>query len=252
MTGYMAFLRKEFLENFRNYRLLLMLGLFFILGLFCPLSAKFMPEIISMSSYMQFTAEDPSALESWTQFYKNISSMGLSLTLIMFSSCLSNEYAKGTLAIMLTKGLSRSSVILSKFSVIIVITSISYWMCYGITYGYTLYLWPGQELPHLLLAAFALWVLAVLYLCVLMLGCVLFQQAFASIIFVLVVTVTLSLLGTTDFFSAYSPSFLATKNVDLISGTVTISEFVIPMVITTILSVIFLTLSIVCFNKKQL
>ncbi len=253
MSGYIAFLKKEFIENTRNYRFFLMLGLFFIFGVMGPLSAKFMPQLIeAFSANMEITFEEPSALESWTQFYKNVSSLGLSLTIIIFSNCLSNEYTKGTLTIMLTKGLPRPAVILSKFSVASVIMTVSYWMCFVVTYGYTAYLWPGEELPHLLFAAFALWLSAVLYLCILMLGCVLFRQAFASILFLLVITLIISLLGMTDLLSAYSPSFLSSKNVDLISGTVTISEFVIPSVVSIIMSGVLLLLSIVAFNKKQL
>lgn len=253
MSGYIAFLKKELIEDIRNYRLLLMLGMFFIFGVMGPLSAKFMPELIkTFSTNMQIIPEEPSALESWTQFYKNVSSLGLSLTLIIFSNCLSNEYTKGTLTIMLTKGLSRPAVILSKFSATVVIMTVSYWMCFGVTYGYTAYLWPGEELPHLLFAAFALWLSSVLYLCILMFGCVLFQQAFASILFLLVITLIISLLGMTDLLSAYSPSFLSAKNIDLISGTVTISEFVIPIIISLIMSGVLLLLSITTFNKKQL
>ncbi len=253
MSGYIAFLKKEFIEDTRNYRLLLMLGLYFIFGVMGPLSAKFMPELIkTFSPNMQIIIEEPSALESWTQFYKNVSSLGLSLTLIIFSNCLSNEYTKGTLTIMLTKGLSRPAVILSKFSSIAVIMTVSFWMCFGVTYGYTAYLWPSEELSHLLFAAFALWLSAMLYLCILMFGCVLFQQAFASILFLLVITLIFSLLGMTDLLSAYSPSFLSSKNIDLISGTVTISEFAIPITISLIMSGVLLFLSITVFNKKQL
>jgi ABC-2 type transport system permease protein len=35
--------------------------------------------------------ENPTALDSWMQFYKNVSSLGFSLTIILFSSCLSGE-----------------------------------------------------------------------------------------------------------------------------------------------------------------
>lgn len=252
MNGYIAFTKKEFLENFRNYRLFLMLMLYLLLGILCPLTAKFLPAIVEKSNQLAFVAEDPSALESWTQFYKNISSLGLSLTLILFSNLLSSEYTKGTLVNMLTKGLSRSSVILSKFTVSVVIMSISYWLCYGVTYGYTAYLWPEQELQHLPFAAFALWLNGIMFLCILMLGCVLFRQAFASIIFLFVFTIAFSLLSMTDALASYSPTFLSSKNVDLLSGTISTADFGKPIIISIIVSAVFLILSIVCFNKKQL
>jgi ABC-2 type transport system permease protein len=230
-----------------------MLVLFFFFGVSSPLLAKFLPQIVdSFAINMKIAFEEPAALDAWTQFYKNVSSLGLSLTIILFSSCLSGEYAKGTLTIMLTKGLSRKAVIMSKFSAAAAIMTVSYWLSFGISYGYTAYLWPGVELPHVLFAAFALWVAALLYLCILMLGCVLFRQAFAGILFLLVITVAMSLLGMTPQFEAVSPAFLVSKNVSLLSGAATISQFVTPTIISIIISALMLVLAVAVFRKKQL
>lgn len=150
MSGFIAFFKKEITENTRNYRLLIMLAIFFIFGVISPLLAKFTPELMEVVMPTLADAfENPSALDSWTQFYKNVSSLGLSLTIILFSSCLSGEYAKGTLAIMLTKGLSRPTVILAKFFAAAAILTVSFWLSFGVAYGYTVYLWPGASLPHL-------------------------------------------------------------------------------------------------------
>lgn len=253
MSGYATFTKKELTENARNYRLLLMLGLFFVFGVISPLTAKFMPEIIAtFSPNMQITFQVPSALDSWEQFYSNVPSLGLSLTIILFSSCLSGEYSKGTLTIMLTKGLSRPAVVLSKFTAATAIMTVSYWLSYGVTYGYTAYFWPDAALPHLFFSAMCVWLMAVLYLCILMLGCVLFRQAFTAILFLLGVITTISLLGLVDQFAAYSPSILTNKNLDLISGEVAVSDFTIPIIIAIVLSVGLLSLAVVRFNKKQI
>lgn len=253
MRGFIAFLKKEITENIRNYRLLIMLSIFFIFGVMSPLLAKFTPQLMeSLMPNLAEAFENTTALDSWTQFYKNVSSLGLSLTIILFSSCLSGEYAKGTLTIMLTKGLSRSAVVLSKFSVVAVILTVSYWLSFGVTYGYTAYLWPGDSLPYIFFAAFALWIVGLLYLCILMLGCVLFRQAFTSILFLLVISVIMGLLEQIEQTAGFSPAILLSKNVDLISGEVAISYFIIPLIISVFLSAILLIVSITVFNKKQL
>jgi ABC-2 type transport system permease protein len=253
VSGYIAFTKKEFTENIRNYRSLIMLVLFIFFGVSSPLLAKFSPQLVAAFAInIDITFAEPTALDAWAQFYKNISTLGLSLTIILFSSCLSSEYAKGTLTIMLTKGLSRKAVIMSKFSAAATITTISYWLSFGIAYGYTVHLWPDVELPHVVFAAFPVWVTVLLYLCILMLGCVLFRQAFTSILFLLVATVVMSLLGMASQFEAISPSFLVSKNVDLLSNTVTINQFAIPAITSIIISALLLILSIVTFRKKQL
>jgi ABC-2 type transport system permease protein len=230
-----------------------MLAIFLIFGLMSPLLAKFTPQL--MKALMPNLAEafgKPTALDSWMQFYKNISSLGLSLTIILFSSCLSGEYAKGTLTIMLTKGLSRPAVVLSKFSAAAVILTVSYWLAFGVTCGYTAYLWPSPSLPHIFFAAFALWIAGLLYLCILMLGCVLFRQAFTSILFLLVITVIMGLVEQIEQTAGYSPVILISKNIDLLSGTVSASYFTIPLIVSIITSAVLLIMSIAVFNKKQL
>lgn len=253
MRCFIAFLKKEIIENVRNYRFFIMVVIFSIFGIMSPLFAKLTPELVK--SFVPNLAEafkTPVPLDSWMQFYKNVSQLGLSLTIILFSSCVSGEYAKGTLTIMLTKGLPRPAVILAKFTASAIILTISFWLAFGITYGYTAYLWPDVSLPHVFFAAFALWLEGLLYLCVLMLGCALFRQAFTSIIFLLAVTAAFGLSGQVKLTAAYSPSFLILKNIDLLSGTVSVSEFIVPMIISLAISAALLGISITIFNRKQL
>lgn len=253
MNGLIAFSKKEITENIRNYRFFIMLAIFCIFGVMNPFIAKFTPELMeSFAPNLAEIIETPNALDSWGQFYKNTSQLGLSLTIILFSSWLSGEYAKGTLTIMLTKGLSRFAVILSKFLVAVMIFTLSYWVCFSITYGYTAYFWPKTMPPHTFFAAFALWVSGVMHLSILMLGSVLFRQAFTSILFLLGVTVGIGLLGQAELTAAYSPSFLVSKNIDLLSGDAAISGFIMPMIVAVVLSILLLIISVIVFNRKKL
>ena len=49
-----------------------------------------------------------------------------------------------------------------------------------------------------------------------------------------------------------NPIVLASRNVDLISGKISITEFTVPFIISVVLSVVFLVAAISAFNKKQL
>lgn len=44
MRGYLAFVKKELLEQVRTYKLLILLLVFFIFGMLSPLMAKLMPK----------------------------------------------------------------------------------------------------------------------------------------------------------------------------------------------------------------
>ncbi len=251
MNGYLAFTKKEVLESLRNYKAFSLLALFLIIGIISPLTAKLMPELMqAMAPDLQVTLATPTALDSWTQFYKNSGSLGISLMLIIFCGLLSGEYAKGTLVIMLTKGLPRRAVILAKFSVVAMVMSVSFWAGFLTTYGYTAYLWPGAGLSHLLFAGFAMWVAALLYLSVLVLGCVLCRQAFGSILFLLAVTAVIALLALPQRLAPYSPNVLLSQNVDLLSGAVAPGDFMVPLAIAAVVIVGCLLAALALFEKK--
>ena len=241
MNGYIAFMKKEFTENMKNYR--------FIMSAFF---AKFMPEILSaLAADMEMTSE-PVALDAWKQFYKNISGVGFSAFIILFGSCLSNEYSKGTLVLMVTKGLSRKAVILAKYTVAAALMTISYWIGYAATYGYTALLWNDNHLSNVAFAAVSLWIVGFLYLSILMIGCVIFRQTFTSILFTGGIVAIISLLGMIEPIAKFNPFILTSKNIDLISGEAVSAEFMIPAVISIALSILGVLFAIRLFNKKQL
>lgn len=80
--------------------------------------------------------EDTEWPDAWKQFYKNISGVGFSAFIILSGSCLSNEYSKGTFVLIATKGLSRKSVILAKYTAAAVLMTDSYWVGYATVYDH--------------------------------------------------------------------------------------------------------------------
>lgn len=253
MIGYYAFTKKEILEYFRSYKLLITLGLFLFLAIISTMSARFMPQLLSLlAPELDITISDPTALDAWEQFYKNVSQLGMSAILIIFSTTLSNEYAKGTLDIILTKGLSRTSIILSKFTVSVLVMSISYWISYIVTQLYIDYYWPNELLSNTLFAATLVWIIGILYLSLLMLGCVLFRQPFISILFILATTTLLGLMTLPAILGNNSPMVLTTRQIEILNGEAVREEFVIPILTSIVLSIVCLSLAIGLFRKKEI
>ena len=252
MNGYAAFLKKELTENLKNYRFMILFAVFLVFGLSSPLLAKSMPEILSAVAADMRMGTDPVALDAWEQFFKNISGVGFSAFIILFGSCMSSEYSKGTLVLLVTKGLPRWAVILAKYTVAAILMTVCYWTGFLAAYCYTGYLWPGVALCHVLTAAFYLWLIGFLYLSILLLGCVLFKQTFTSILFTGGVVALISLLGIAPPLAQFNPFLLTSKNVDLISGVASGSEFFGPAVISVAITVVGLWSAILFFDRRQL
>lgn len=252
MNGYIAFVKKEFTENVKNYRLFILFFIFLIFGVASAFLAKFMPDILSSLAADMTMSSEPAALDAWKQFFKNISGIGFSAFIILYGSCLSTEYSKGTLVLLVTKGLSRSAVILAKYTVAVSLMTVSYWVSFAAAYSYTAYLWKGTALSNTVLAAFGLWILGFLYLSILMVGCVIFKETFTSILFAGGIAALISLLGIIEPIAKFNPFILTTKNVDLISGTVLPSAFLIPILVAIVMSILGLLIAVKLFDKKLL
>ena len=67
MKSFIAFSKKEFIEYLRTYKLFISIMIFLILGFLNPISAKYLPEIVSLvmpEGVMNIPT--PTVLDSWT------------------------------------------------------------------------------------------------------------------------------------------------------------------------------------------
>ena len=119
--------------------------------------AKVLPEILEsvLPEGMTITLEEPKAIDSWMQFFKNGAQTGMIVLTVIFSGIMAGEISKGTLIHMVTKGLSRKVVVLSPSSHQRWFQwTLSYAASALITLGYTLYFFEKMELPDLFLGIF--------------------------------------------------------------------------------------------------
>lgn len=256
MKTLLSFLKKEWLEHLRSGRIVI-LGLFFVLlGIMNPAVAKLTPWLFEMmadtlaESGMIVTDVTVSAMDSWVQFYKNVP-MGLIVFILLESSIFTKEYQSGTLVLALTKGLKRYKVVVSKAIVLVLIWTVGYWCCFGITYGYNAYFWDNSVAENLIFSVvcwwlFGLWTISLM---------VLFSMVAESNAGVLCgtggVVLGLYLLGLLAKLKKYVPTRLMDGN-SLIHGVVEKEEYLMAIGITVVLSVICVAVSIPLFDKKKI
>ncbi len=252
MKGFTAFFKKEWLENVKNHRLLILAAVFLIFGITNAPLAKYIPDILSTLADGLTMNVEPTALDAWMQFFKNNSGIGMSAVIILFGSTLASEYTRGTLVLMVTKGLPRRTIILAKYVVSVLIMSFCYWLSFAVTYAYTAYYWPGSALSHTVLAAAALWLIGFFYLAVLLLGGVLFRQTFSAILFTGGIVALLSLVNVFDVATTINPIRLTGENLALIEGTLSVGDLFGAFVATVLLTIIALVAAVKVFERKAL
>ena len=254
MRGYLAFLKKEFIESFRTYKLLIVLAVFVMFGISNPLLAKLLPEIMKAVETQGITLSipEPTALDSWTQFYKNMTGTQIIVLVIVFSGTIATELSKGTLVNILTKGVSRISVIMAKFTAITLIWTLSYWLCYGVTYGYTAYLFSGSQLSNLAFSAFCMWLFGIMIISVIMFFGSLTGNIFGTLLGTGGFAVVLMLLNMISKINDYVPYKLASENLQLIQNQSKIGDLIPAILVAGVVSVVSICCALAIFRKKQL
>lgn len=254
MSHYIAFIRKELLESIRTYKLLIMLLVFFAFGVMNPLIAKLTPDLLNalMSEGISITLAEPSAFDSWTQFFKNITQMGVIVMVIVFSGLLGTELSKGTLINMLTKGLSRAAVILSKYTCMVLIWTASVVISFLVTWGYTVYLFPGDKVVNLLFSVFCIWLFGVFLSALLLFAATLTKSNYGCLLITGAGVVICTLCNIIPDAYKYNPLSLAANNMNLITNTMAVSSLYDCIWITGILSFAMIAASVLIFRKKQL
>ncbi len=254
MKSYFAFTKKEFMENMRTYKLFVMGIVFLLFGIMNPVTAKITPDLLKslLPEGMNINIGEPTALDSWAQFFKNVPQMGLIVLVIVFSGIMANEISRGTLINMLTKGLSRSVVIFSKFTMSAVIWTLSYALCFAVTYFYTAYFWSVDNVSNIFFAVFCLWLYGILLLAIVIFGGVLFKSNYASLLFTAGIVVVMMLINIAPVIKKYNPITLSSDNLALLTGNMVPADFTVGIIITCASIVALLVSAIFIFNKKQL
>lgn len=254
MRAYWSFTKKELLESISTYKLLILGCIFLMFGFMNPIIAKITPELVKsfMPGGISIDLPAPSVADSWMQFFKNVPQMGLAVLAILFSGMMAGEIQKGTLILMVTKGLSRGAVLCSKFTVAVLLWTVSYVMCTGVTYGYTVYFWGMDGIKNLPAALLGVWLFGILLLAFDLLGSVISKSSYSSLLFTGIMVAGMFLLNIVPKIQKFNPIRLASEPYGLITGTLRISDFSWSFFTTGVLLLILLVLSGIVFRKKQL
>lgn len=254
MNKVWPFLRKEFLENFRSGRLTFLVILFSVFGIMNPAIAKLTPWILRMlaeplaKSGITFKEIEITALQSWEQFYKNIPIV-LIVLVVIFGGIFSNEYARGTLTPLIVKGLSKTSIFLSKYIIVFCTWTAGFWLCYMITYVYNDIYWDNAGIPNVQTAAFLWWFFGIWIISIEMMFAINCHSSSTVILLVGVV-----------FFASYILSFFARlKNIvptclmngySFLTGAAAPESIMTSVYVTLAMCILAIVVSILLIRRK--
>ncbi|MCC6792814.1 MAG: ABC transporter permease subunit, partial [Thermomicrobiales bacterium] len=118
MTGFLALLRKEVVEIARTWRIWVLPGLLIFFGVSSPIMAEIAPRLVESFASDQpgtiIQIPDPVTLDAYRQLVKSLNQVALIALIIASADIVSGERRNGTIALLLTKPISRPAFVLAK------------------------------------------------------------------------------------------------------------------------------------------
>jgi ABC-2 type transport system permease protein len=112
-------LLKEFREQWRTWKVVVFLAVFLITGIISPVLAKYTPELLksipNLPAGLANIIPPPSVIDSVIQYLKNTEQFGILLVILLTMSVMAQEKERGTAAMLLTKPVRRSAMIIAKW-----------------------------------------------------------------------------------------------------------------------------------------
>jgi ABC-2 type transport system permease protein len=255
MKQILSFTKKECIESWRTFKLPILVIVFLIFGIMNPLFAKFTPELLKSlgdEAFQSLTLPEPTSLDSWAQFYKNITQMGLIIVALVFSGAVSQEISKGTFINLVTKGLARPAIIIGKYISQSVLWTACLFLCFAVTMGYTRFYFPDDLSRHLLQALLPLWIFGLLLLALVLFSSTITGKSYEGLLLTGAVIVVMMVVSMIKKLAFVNPLSLISKNMAFLQGTSTIIDY-LPALVLTLLATIGLIVATICsLNRKKL
>lgn len=256
MKTFLTYLNKDLSEQTRSFKLICLCAVFALFTITNPLIAKLTPLMMEMmadslaEAGLTITVQSVTDIDSWTQFFKNIP-LVLIVFVIIESNILTKESSNGSLALVLTKGLERYKIILSKTTVITALWTVLYAISAIATPALNALLWE-DTLAKNLFPALLLWWLFGLFIINLI---IIFSSLSKSNIVVLCgcggVGLICYIISAIPKINKLSPAYL-TRGISLIVDSQKSEDFYYAIMITAALLIISIAASIILFNKKEI
>lgn len=256
MKAFIAFFKKELLGSIRSSKLTILGMLFVLFGFMNPVIAKITPllmESLSESlagSGITVTAMEISALDSWTQFFKNIP-LVLIVFVLVYGNTFSSEYDSGAVVLLLTKGLKRYKVVLAKAANVLAVWSAGYLVTFGITFVVSEILWDNSVAVSLGAAVIYWWLFGVFVIALTIFFAALFRSYGVVLVGVGGSVLVLYIVSLWQKIEGFIPTSLMNSTA-IVYGLETASHYIGACVIAAVLSVAAIAYGILVFNKKEM
>ena len=260
--SFIIFFKKELVELVKTVKGIVLTIIFLFIGISSPLIAKLMPEILKMAASDAETQEvmdalaalmpPPNSIESYTQFFSNFNQIGLLAVIIVFAGIIANEKAKNTAAYILTKNISRTQFVLSKFASAVLFTFVSVILTAGVLKIYTDLLFGDKLIDFkYFIIFFALLLLYLFFiLAIILFSSIVSKNITSAMLISFLIFIVFNIATAIPKIGKYMPPDI--NNLGVILQSVKVEDLTANIIITVLCSLTFIIGGIMLFNRQEL
>ena len=214
-------LRKELMEQWRSYRLLITAAVLVAFGLISPLTAKYTPELMKLLPNGEEIARlipQPTAADAVAQYLKNISQFSVVLALLVTMGAVAYEKERGTAAMILVKPLPRWAFLAAKFTALGITFAASLAVAGAGCYYYTLVLFEPLGIGSWVILNVLLLVFVLVYVALTLMCSVLAKSQAGAGGLAFALLIVLALPGALPKVGEYLPGQLINWGAGLMAG----------------------------------
>jgi len=252
-----AALKKEWKEAIRRYRLLVIIGVFLIIGILSPVSAKMLPKMMeimasqSKAQGFEFTyTKEPTVNDAIFQYNKNLGLLPI-LIAIMGMGLVAEEKIKGTAETILTKPITRTSLLLAKFNVFLGLAILGLIVGGVVCLFYTRILLGNVNIPSFLFFNFLLLFYFIPFMAIILFLSVVIKSMAGTAAAGIGVYFSLMFMGSMPYIGKFSPQGLYSVTSTMAMGRPA-QEWTIPFMASVCLTAVFLVLAAAIFEKQEI
>jgi ABC-2 type transport system permease protein len=255
MTAFGILLRKELLESVRTLRLPIFAGLFLVLGILSPVTARYIQEIVGAFAPAQIgiVFPPPTASDAVDQLQKNIGQFGSLAAILLAMGSVAVEKERGTAAFVLVKPVSRAAFLAAKVAALGIVLALASALAVGAGWIYTTILFAPQQIEGWIVFGVFLWLSTASYAAVTFLGSTITGSSSAAAGIGFAALIGLALLSAVPQISRYLPSGLVDLGKAAALGRSPIAvDFLLPLVCVTGLIIVLSACAWAAFRRQEL
>ncbi|MCX7922625.1 MAG: hypothetical protein N3B21_11550 [Clostridia bacterium] len=254
---YFVFLKKEIMEILKTSKIYILPAVFLFIGLVSPLFAKFSPQLVEMmmkssGQNIDIKIPDPTYIDAFMQIFKNLNPMGVIVIILTFVGSVVEEKIKGSAVLVLTKSVSRTQFILSKFLSSVILISASFILLTAAFLLYTYILFPGFSIGNLWVLLVIQWLYCIVVAAITILASTLGKSFTVSAVLAFLGFMLMSATSYIPYVKKFSPGEAGTLSVEILRGTKKINELAAPGMTMIVFCLAILLAAVSIFRKQEL